>query len=169
VIYRSGIGNVFDVGLLSAVPPSIGVLTMIVVSRHSDLTLERRWHAAVALASGAASLALLPAFASNPTIAVALLAVAAAGHYSGLSVFWTLPPTYLSAASAAGGIAVVSSIGALGGAVAPALLGWIKTQTGRLALGLELAASIVILGSVTLILGIPRSIISDAHSSQGSS
>jgi ACS family phthalate transporter-like MFS transporter len=158
VIYRSGITKVVNVGVLSAIPPLVGMVIMIFVSRHSDITLERRWHAAVALMCAAASLALLPMFSANPMVSIILLAVAAAGHYSGLSVFWTIPPTYLSTSSAPGGIAVVSSIGALGGAVAPALLGWVKTQTGSLALGLELAAGMVLLGSLVLLLGIPATI-----------
>ncbi|MGC7407350.1 MFS transporter, partial [Pandoraea pneumonica] len=84
-----------------------------------------------------------PYLSHNVELAGVLLAVAPAGHLSCLSVFWTIPATYLAPASAAAGIAVVSSIGALGGLVGPSVIGYVKTTTGSLALGLQVAGCFV--------------------------
>jgi D-galactonate transporter len=155
VIQASGITSVLRVGLVSAIPFLAGAIVMTLVSRHSDRTLERRWHAACGLLASAAALALLPSFSASTLGSVALLAVATAGHYSTLSVFWTIPSGYLPKAVAAPGIAVVTTIGAVGAAISPVVLGWTRTMTGELATGLYLTAVVVLLGSITLILGLP--------------
>ena len=159
VIRSAGVAGTFDVGALSAVPFLAGALSMTIVSRHSDRTLERRWHTSGGLATGALGLALLPLFTSDATMAVTLLALTAAGHYAALAVFWTIPSAYLGSAAAAGGIGVVSTIGALGGAVAPALLGWVKTETGSLERGLQMLAAMVAIGAVILLVAIPAHVL----------
>ncbi|MCE4062325.1 MFS transporter [Pandoraea sputorum] len=155
VIQSTGVKDPFHVGLLSAIPPVVGIVSMLIVSRHSDRQRERRWHASVPLMFAAASLMVMPYLSHNVELAVVLLAVATAGHLSSLSVFWTIPSTYLAPASAAAGIAVVSSIGALGGLVGPSVIGYVKTTTGSLALGLQVAGCFVLFGSILLLVGIP--------------
>jgi len=103
----------------------------------------------------AVSLMVMPYMSHNLVLAVLLLAIATAGHLSSLSGFWTIPSTYLAPASAAAGIAVVSSIGALGGLVGPSVIGYIKSVTGNLALGLQVAGCIVLFGGFLLLIGIP--------------
>jgi nitrate/nitrite transporter NarK len=103
----------------------------------------------------AASLMTLPFVSHNLPLAVLLLAVATAGHLSSLSVFWTIPSTYLASSSAAAGIAIVSSIGSLGGLVGPSIIGYVKSITGSLSLGLQVAGCIVLAGGVILLIGIP--------------
>src|SRR6202000_705708 len=114
---NSGIAQVANVGVLAAIPALVGIIVMLAVGRHSDRTLERRWHAALALCAAAGALALLPHFRGDTVIALVLLAIASAGHYSCLAVFWSIPPTYLPRETAAAGIAVVNVIGSLGGAL----------------------------------------------------
>ena len=155
VIQSTGVKDTFHVGLLSAIPPVVGIVSMLIVSRHSDRHRERRWHAAVPLMFAAASLMVMPYMSHNLVLAVVLLAIATAGHLSSLSVFWTIPSTYLAPASAAAGIAVVSSIGALGGLVGPSVIGYVKSTTGSLALGLQVAGCFVLFGSILLLVGIP--------------
>lgn len=155
VIQSAGVADVRSVGMLSAIPFLVGALAMLVVSSHSDRTLERRWHAAVSLAVAASSVSMLPWFSGSPAISVALLALTSAGHYAALAVFWTIPSDYLSRSAAAGGIAMVSTIGALGGAIAPILLGSVKTMTGSLHYGLYVIAGMAALGSIILLVGIP--------------
>lgn len=167
VIQRSGIANVLEIGLVSAIPFLVGAVAMIVVSRHSDKTLERRWHASLCLLTASAALALLPSFSGHTAMSVALLGVAAAGHYSTLSVFWTIPSGYLSKAAAPSGIALVSTIGALGAAISPVVLGWTKTVTGELSAGLYLTAAIVLIGSVTLIVGMPARLLTARRQNNG--
>ncbi|AJC21036.1 MFS transporter [Pandoraea pulmonicola] len=155
VIQSTGVRDTFHVGLLSAIPPVVGIVAMLIVSRHSDRHRERRWHAAVPLMCAALSLMVMPYLSHNLELAVLLLAIATAGHLSSLSVFWTIPSTYLAPASAAAGIAVVSSIGAMGGLVGPSVIGYVKSTTGSLALGLQVAGCFVLFGSILLLVGIP--------------
>jgi MFS family permease len=155
VIQATGVKDAFHVGLLAALPPIVGIVAMIAVSRHSDRQRERRWHAALPLMCAAASLMALPFVSQNLPLAIVLLAVATAGHLSSLSVFWTIPSTYLASSSAAAGIAIVSSIGSLGGLVGPSIIGYVKSITGSLSLGLQVAGCIVLAGGVILLIGIP--------------
>jgi nitrate/nitrite transporter NarK len=76
------------------------------------------------------------------------------GLYAALSTFWTLPTGFLTGSAAAGGIALINSIGNVGGFVGPYAVGWIKDATGETTLGLVvLAACLIMAGVVTLLLG----------------
>jgi D-galactonate transporter len=155
IINASGVKDVMNVGLLGAIAPLVAIVVMLIVGRHSDKTLERRWHAAGAEFAAAGALVLLSFTIGNPYLTVILLAVMTAGHYSGLTVFFSLPSIYLSDRAAAGGIAMVTAMGSVAAALTPALLGWIKTNTGSLALGMQISAGIVAMGGVVLLVGIP--------------
>ena len=82
VIHNAGVAKITNVGMLSAIPYAVAVVVMILVSRHSDKTLERRWHFSIAISCAALAVTLLPTFNRNPIVAIALLSIAAAGHYS---------------------------------------------------------------------------------------
>ncbi|MBV8650468.1 MAG: MFS transporter [Alphaproteobacteria bacterium] len=159
IINASGVKEILDVGLLAGIPPLVGVVIMLLVGWSSDRMLERRWHAACSEFAAAASLIALSLYYTNPLVTIALLAVMTAGHYSGLSVFWSVPSVYLSDRAAAGGIAMVTAMGSVAAALTPALLGWIKTHTGALSLGLQVSAGIIVFGGLVLVLGIPARIL----------
>ncbi|WP_190815316.1 MFS transporter [Saccharopolyspora pogona] len=157
IIAEAGVGNVLDLGLFSAVPPLLGVLVMLVVGRHSDRTLERRWHAATSWLIAAAALVAISFTGHNVLLVVVLLAVLAAAHYSGLTVFYSIPSIYLSDRAAVTGIAVVTSMGSFAAAASPSLLGFIQAATGSLALGLQVSALIVLLAVALLLIGVKAS------------
>ncbi len=159
IINASGVKNVLDVGLLSAIAPLVGVLAMLVVGWNSDRTLERRWHAACSEFVAAGALVALSFTIGQPFLTVALISVMTAAHYCGLTVFWSVPSVYLSDRAKAGGIAVVTAIGSLAAALTPALLGWIRVQTGSLSLGLQISAGIITLAGVVLLVGIPARVL----------
>jgi ACS family phthalate transporter-like MFS transporter len=157
IIHNSGITDVMHVGFLAAIPALVGIAAMLWVGRHSDRSGERRWHYALPLFAAALSLALLRTAEGNPLFSILLLSIASAGHFASLSVFWSIPPEVLSRGAAAAGIAIVSSIGALGGAIGPSLLGYITTATGDLGMALRVAAAIVAMGGVIMLLLFRRS------------
>jgi D-galactonate transporter len=159
IINASGVKDVLNVGLLGTIAPVVGIVAMLLVGRHSDATLERRWHAAGAEFAAAAALVGLSLTIGDPYLTVLLLAVMTAGHYSGLTVFFSIPSIYLSGPAAAGGIAVVTAMGSVAAALTPAMLGWIKTTTGSLALGMQISACIVAVGGVVLLVGIPAQVL----------
>jgi D-galactonate transporter len=134
----------FHIGLLAAVPNLCAVVAMVLNGAHSDRTGERRWHVALPAFVGAVGWALTAADV-RPFSLVAL-ALVHAGVMSMLATFWSLPTSFLSGRAAAGGIALINSLGNLGGFVGPNLLGQSKAITGSFTLGLALLALFLCFG-----------------------
>ena len=79
------------------------------------------------------------------------LCLAATGIWSTLGPFWSLPTAFLSGTAAAGGIALINSVGNIGGFVGPTVVGFLKERTHRFESGLfVLAASLVVAGVLAL-------------------
>ncbi len=141
------------VGLLSAIPYLGGVLGMVLVGRHSDRTGERRWHTAGPLFVSACGflLSLLPmgqwlGDAHGPWWSLACFTIATMGLWGMLGPFWTIPTGFLSGAAAAGGVALINSIGNTGGFVGPTLVGMVRDATGSHAYGFLFIAVTMALG-----------------------
>ena len=163
IIAEAGVGDVLNLGLFSAIPPLLGIIVMLVVGRHSDRTLERRWHAAVSWIVAALAMLALAFSGGNVVVVILLLAVMAAAHYSGLTVFYSIPSIYLSERAAATGIAVVTSMGSFAAAASPSLLGFIREATGSLSLGLVISAGIVLLAVLVLLIGVKSGDLKEKH------
>jgi MFS transporter, ACS family, tartrate transporter len=142
------------IGLLVTIPNLVGLAAMVLVSRRSDRTLERRFHVAISVILGATSLVLLGGTRS-PFYSVALLCLLAAGLYSSFGPFWALPSEFLTGYSAAAGIALINSVGNLGGFVGPYTIGRIATRTGNLYAGLAIAGVALFISAI-LVLLLPR-------------
>ncbi|WP_330252668.1 MFS transporter [Nocardia sp. NBC_00565] len=127
--------SVVQRGLINAVPYAIGAVVMVVWSRHGDRTGERVWHVALpALIGGLAIPVAL--YLGNPLAAMVAVTVCAVGVLAALPTFWALPSTFLTGAAAAGGIALINSIGNISGFVAPYVTGGLKDLTGTQRAGL---------------------------------
>jgi sugar phosphate permease len=120
----SGKGDAI-VGLLNGIPYFVAGIAMYFVSRSSDKTNERRGHIAFSAASATVGF-VIAAFATNPYIAMAGLILAFAGLKSTIAPFWALTTNFLSGTAAAGGIALINSLGNLGGYFGPSFVGLIK-------------------------------------------
>jgi ACS family tartrate transporter-like MFS transporter len=126
-------------GLATAIPYTIGTIGMVLWAASSDRRHERRWHFFVA--SIVAGIGLIAAGLSTGLVAaLAAMSVATVGLYGSKPAFWPLPSTFLSGTAAAGGIAMVNSIGNLGGFLGPYIVGWIKDSTQSYAAGLYFLA-----------------------------
>ncbi len=126
---------------ISAAPFLIGVIATLVWGWLSDQTGNRKGMAAIALALvtvGIGAAALL----DDPYLKMAAFCVAAWGIFGTLAVFWTLPTAFLSGMAAAGGIAVINSIGNLAGFAGPYAMGAIKDATNSYQGGLFLLAAL---------------------------
>ncbi|WP_406386312.1 MFS transporter [Streptomyces sp. NBC_01618] len=154
IIADAGVADVLDLGFFSALPPLLGIVVMLIVGRHSDRTLERRWHAALSWTVAALAMVAISVSGDDVAMVVVLLAILAAAHYSGLTVFYSIPSIYLSERAAATGIALVTSMGSFAAAASPSLLGFIQASTGSLSLGLQISAGIVLLAVVLLLVGV---------------
>ena len=135
------------VGLINAIPYFIAGVAMLVVGHHSDRTGERRGHIALAATSAAVGF-VLAAYFKNPSLALAGLTLAFAGLKSTLGPFWALTTAFLSGTAAAGGIALINSVGNLGGFFGPTLVGIIKDRTG------SNVAALLLLGGALLGMGL---------------
>jgi ACS family tartrate transporter-like MFS transporter len=142
------------IGLLVTIPNLVGLVAMILVSRSSDRMLERRYHVAIPAIIAAAALVLL-GVTRSPFYSVTLLSFLAAGVYSYFGPFWALPGEFLTGFSAAAGIALINSVGALGGFAGPYMIGAIAMRTGNLYAGLAIA-SVPLFISAALVLLLPR-------------
>jgi ACS family tartrate transporter-like MFS transporter len=139
--------NFTTVGLINAIPYIGAMVVMLLTGRHSDRTGERRWHVAIAAASSALGFAL-SAYLNNPYLAMAALTLAFVGLKSTLGPFWALGTTFLSGTAAAGGIALINSVGNLGGFAGPMIVGVITDRTG------STGASLLVLGSALMLMAL---------------
>jgi ACS family tartrate transporter-like MFS transporter len=153
-----GLGNLsnFEVGLAAALPYAAAALTMYLWGRHSDRTGERTWHIALPAFVGAVGLALSAYWGGTPVLALAALCLSAMGCYAALPVFWTLPTAMLAGGAAAAGIALVNSIGNIGGFLGPTLVGYITDATGSYGAALSTLAAFVALAGVAVLWLAPR-------------
>jgi len=151
-----GIASLSTIGWFTAVPYFFGALGVLIISRSSDRFGERRWHVGGTLAIGVIALASTSFAGSGVSMVMTLLCVASFFIFGGGSPFWSFPPTYLGRNAAAAGIAVISSLGILGGFVSPTLIGWIKGATGSIQLGLFALTAVVLAGCLTTLIGLPK-------------
>jgi ACS family tartrate transporter-like MFS transporter len=141
-----------QIGLLCALPNLCAVLCMIANGTHSDRTGERRWHVAVPAFLAAAGWALaaltFTPWLDAPLLTLAALALVQSGIMSMLPTFWTLPTAFLRGVAAAGGIALINSVGNLGGFAGPNVLGQLKAGTGSFVPGLLAISGTLCVGGI---------------------
>ncbi len=134
----------FMTGVVTAIPYAVGAIGMIWWSRKSDRTGERREHVGLAALVAGAGIAA-STIIGDPTGKMIALSVAGFGIFAVLPVFWTLPTTFLTGTAAAGGIAIINSIGNLSGFAGPFVMGYVKDTTGTYTVGLLAVAATVFL------------------------
>jgi D-galactonate transporter len=155
LLRQVGVVDIRDIGWLSGAISICTAIGIVAIGRSSDRRLERRWHVAGCGLATAISFLLLPLAAHSIALTVALLIVASICIYATLSIFWTIPTAYLDGGAAAGGIATITAIGALGGAVSPSLVGLLKAQTGSIYVGLAMIAVLLAIGMIALLWTVP--------------
>jgi ACS family tartrate transporter-like MFS transporter len=156
IIKNAGGDTDMMVGWWSALPYVVAAGSMVAIGHHADRHNERRWHIAACAVLAAAGVAVV-AYCSTMSSVMPALCVAAVGIFGSLGPFWALTTRYLRGQAAAGGIAIVNSIGALAGFVSPSIIGWVKTTTGSFTGGL-LVASASLVGGAVLVLLVPQGI-----------
>ena len=117
------------VGFLSAVPYLAASFGMVLIGRNSDQTGDRRWHVASSALAGTLGL-IAGASIDRPTGELMALALAAVGIWGTLGPFWAMSSQFLSGTGAAAGIALINSVGNLGGFLGPYLVGLVRSRTG---------------------------------------
>ena len=135
------------VGIVSIIPYMVAAVFMVFIGLLSDRTGERKRFLAGSLVLAAFGF-LLSVLTSAPAANMAGLVIASAGIWGALGPFWAFAGSFLSGTAAAGGFALINSIGNLGGFAGPALVGFFRGTTG------SYTAGMIFLGVMTLAGGI---------------
>ena len=156
IIQSAGHLGSVTVVLISAIPYLVAAIGMVAIGVHSDSTGERRWHVAGPALIGATGFILTVVAPSTTAMSLATLSIAALGIWGALGPLWTMPTAMLRGTAAAGSIALVNTIGNVGGFVGPYMVGWARDATGGFAGGLLfLAGCLVAAAAIVLSLREP--------------
>ncbi|MGY3239784.1 MULTISPECIES: MFS transporter [unclassified Bradyrhizobium] len=142
--------GVVTVGFIAAVPYICGAIAMMLWARLSDKGGERSWFVASALLLGAVSLVACGLATSSALLSIVALCGAVVGIMCYQSTFWPIPSSFLTGSAAAGGIALIVSIGNLGGFVGPYLIGEIRESTGSFAWALISVGAFLTLAAILI-------------------
>ena len=139
-----------EIGWIVAAVYAVAAIAMPLWGWSSDRRQERVWHTALAAFASAAG-CIGAAYFQSPLLAILALGLAAVAVYVSIVPFWAMPPTFLGGTGAAAGIALINSVGNLGGFAGPYIIGWVKETTASYSAGmLALAVSLGLAGLLTL-------------------
>lgn len=155
MIRTSGITNPTTIGLLTAVPYLCGALTMVVVGRVSDRTGERRKFVIGLMLLASVGFFCAGIFDKQTAMLVLALAMMGAGVVAAIPAFWALPPKLVAGAGAAAGIALINTLGQLGGIVSPVVVGRIKDMAGSTTPALYLIGGLGLVCAAILTFAMP--------------
>ncbi|MFP7170350.1 MFS transporter [Terribacillus sp. FSL K6-0262] len=145
-------------GWLLGLMYAIAMVAMILVGNHSDKKNERRWHVAACLTTSAVAMIASSYVAeSNIILSFVLLTIALCGAFGAYSPFWAIPPSFLTESAAAGAIALINSIGNLGGFFGPYAVGYIRDATGSFTMSMVFLGISMILSSIIIIFLVKQS------------
>ena len=154
LLHAGGPAGAARVDRFGALPYLAAAIMTVAIGWSSDRTGERRWHVASCLLLGVAGFAWA-AYAHSLVAALLAFGVAAVGYFSMMGPFWALPTRVLGGQAAAGGVAIITMIGSLGGFAGPYLTGVFKRSTGNFTAGLLVVGGLGALGA-GLCLALPK-------------
>lgn len=141
------------VGYLVMVPYIFGFFAMYFIGRHSDKTGERRWHTFGGMLTGAVGLTGSVLLADiSITVSMIFFTIAVMGIYGSFGPFWSIPASFLTTTAAAGAIAMINSIGNLGGFIGPYAMGFIGRATGSFTGGILFLVASLLIAAVLLMM-----------------
>ena len=131
--------------VLVMIPFAFALVAMVLIGRHSDKTGERKRHVAACALVAAIGLVLAAFFQASPALLVLSFTICQIGQRAIQPTFWAIPPVFLGGTAAAAGIAIINSIGNLGGQLGPWVVGSLRDLTHSHAGGLLLLAGLLVL------------------------
>ncbi len=158
LIKQHGVNDPVQIGWLTAIPYFAAIVVSIWNNARADRLRERRWHTAVPCFVTAVGLALSWLHFDSLALTMLVLTVAAAAASTTQAAFWSVPPTFLSGAAAAAGLALINSLGNVGGMVSTSVVGLITDLTGNAQNSLILFAGILLI-AVVLLLRLPAKLV----------
>lgn len=152
LVQRMGVHSMVAVSFVSAIPSACAIVCMVAMAYSADRRNERRWHLSAAYVMAAVGFALCVVWQRQPWLGVFALCIANMGVFSISPLFWGLPTAMLTGVAAAAGIAMINSLGNLSGFVAPAMIGYLNTVTGRTDVALMAIGVCLLVGAPLTIL-----------------
>jgi MFS family permease len=156
LIRSAGTQNPTIIGLLTAVPYICGAVCMVVVGRMSDASGERRKFVTGLLVLAALGFFSAGVFDKQTGLLIVALGVMGAGVVAAIPAFWALPPKLVTGAGAAGGIALINTLGQLGGIVSPVMVGRVRDLTGSTTPALYVIGGMTLLCALIVMYGLPQ-------------
>ncbi|SAL86012.1 major facilitator transporter [Caballeronia arvi] len=148
IIRSLGVTDIATIGLYSAVPSVISLVAMITIGARADRTRRLRESIVAMALVGGGTLCLLPFASGSLVVSLVLLSVAMAATLTFIPLFWASVPACLPGPGVANAIAAVATIGLLGGVVSPASIGWLKTHTGSMSIGIYIFGALFAAGGL---------------------
>ncbi|MET0235551.1 MAG: MFS transporter [Kibdelosporangium sp.] len=151
--FQQQFGTTFSIverGLITAIPYVAGAIAMIFWARHGDRTGERVWHVALPMLIGGVTIPVA-LYLGSPFAVMVAVTITAIGICCALPTFWALPSAFLAGAAAAGGIALINSLGNISGFAAPYITGGLQDLTGSQRTGLWVVGGCMVAGALLAI------------------
>jgi sugar phosphate permease len=150
ILKLNGAVDTARLGWYAAIPYVAAAFAMFYGGRSSDRHRERRYHSATPALIGSLALGASVFTGGDLFVSLACLTLATAMMWMAYTVFWAIPPEYIKGDAAAGGIALINTIGLSGGFWGPAIIGWTKTATGNMQLGFLVIAFLLVVAATLL-------------------
>ncbi|MFT4066930.1 MFS transporter [Paraburkholderia sp.] len=157
LLREQGVNDTLRLGWYTAIPYVAAAVCMYLAGRRSDRMGERRLHCAIPALGAALCLIATVLADGNLALALVALTLGTACLWMAYTVFWAIPSELVKGTAAAGGIALINTVGLSGGFWGPAVLGWTKGWTGSMHAGLfvmaasaTVAALLILTGKLTL-------------------
>ncbi len=142
--------SINSVTWLVLLPPALALASQLFVGWSSDHMRERRLHAVIPIIIGGVALGLVPLTHGHLMLTVACFMLLFAGIKGLQPAFWSMPNILLTEVAAAGSIGFINSVGNLGGAVGPYVLGAVRTRTQSFEPGIY-GLSFLMLGAAVIL------------------
>ncbi|HDS0918571.1 TPA: MFS transporter [Pseudomonas putida] len=150
LIKSSGVQDMLWVGVLSALPYAVACIGMVLLTRLSDRTGERKRYLVYCLLAAAVGYLLACLYSDSSLAMMAALVLATAGTFIAIPIFWTIPQSTFSGLAIATGTAAINSVGQLSGIVAPVMVGKINDLTGSNFMGMLSIAPLILIACLVV-------------------
>jgi ACS family tartrate transporter-like MFS transporter len=140
-------GDASLIARYATVPYVLAAIFTVVVGWSSDRFNERRGHLAGCMALAGVGFAWT-AVAPNVAVALCAMSLAAMGLWSTMGPFWALMTRMVEGAAAAGGVAMITTLGGVGGFIGPYMTGRLRDATHSFAGGLYAIGGLALCAAV---------------------
>ena len=134
-------------GILFGIPYALTAVLMVLNSRHSDKTRERRGHVALAYSLSGISLILSVGLREHFWVSYAFMCLAIPGPFVAMGPFWSIPSEILPRSAVGLVIGLVNAVGNLGGFAGPYIAGWLKQEYQSLTVAFDALGAGLLLGA----------------------